>query len=200
MDTRSGSAGVHAGMRRWFRHGGSEARKRSPAAAPTLRIVRTGPSQRSRRGNGLSAHLPRKRLSARLPRVRSAPAITCTASIATTSPAAACGAAPIKKSVRTASASEAARKEIAMPNKISTVRESLYRCIDTTFCCEKCAYRGKSRCMRALMIDAFDAIGALNRGNDQLRTQLRQAAAGADRLSVFERIAQYFRRRRRHDK
>lgn len=48
-----------------------------------------------------------------------------------------------------------------MPNKISTVRESLYRCIDTTFCCEKCAYRGKSRCMRALMIDAFDAIGAL---------------------------------------
>lgn len=50
-----------------------------------------------------------------------------------------------------------------MPNKISTVRESLYRCIDTTFCCEKCAYRGKSRCMRALMIDAFDAIGALNR-------------------------------------
>ena len=87
-----------------------------------------------------------------------------------------------------------------MPNKISTVRESLYRCIDTTFCCEKCAYRGKSRCMRALMIDAFDAIGALNRGNDQLRTQLRQAAAGADRLSVFERIAQYFRRRRRHDK
>ena len=87
-----------------------------------------------------------------------------------------------------------------MPNKISTVRESLYRCIDNTFCCEKCAYRGKSRCMRALMIDAFDAIGALNRKNDQLRTQLRQAAAGADRLSVFERIAQYFRRRRRHDK
>lgn len=111
-----------------------------------------------------------------------------------------CGAAPIKKSVRTASASGTARKEIAMPNKISTVRESLYRCIDTTFCCEKCAYRGKSRCMRALMIDAFDAIGALNRKNDQLRTQLRQAAAGAYRLSVFERIAQYFRRRRRHDK
>lgn len=191
MGTRSGDASVHAGMRRWFRHGGSEARKRSPAAAPTLRIVRTGPSQRSRRGNGLSA---------RLSRVRSAPAITCTASIATTSPAAACGAAPIKKSVRTASASGTARKEIAMPNKISTVRESLYRCIDTTFCCEKCAYRGKSRCMRALMIDAFDAIGALNRKNDQLRTQLRQAAAGADRLSVFERIAQYFRRRRRHDK
>lgn len=191
MDTRSGSAGVHAGMRRWFRHGGSEARKRSPAAAPTLRIVRTGPSQRSRRGNGLSA---------RLPRVRSAPAITCTASIATTSPAAACGAARIENFARTASASGAARKEIAMPNKISTVRESLYRCIDTTFCCEKCAYRGKSRCMRALMIDAFDAIGALNRKNDQLRTQLRQAAAGADRLSVFERIAQYFRRRRRHDK
>lgn len=191
MDTRSGSAGVHAGMRRWFRHGGSEARKRSPAAAPTLRIVRTGPSQRSRRGNGLSA---------RLSRVRSAPAITCTASIATTSPAAACGAARIENFARTASASGAARKEIAMPNKISTVRESLYRCIDTTFCCEKCAYRGKSRCMRALMIDAFDAIGALNRKNDQLRTQLRQAAAGADRLSVFERIAQYFRRRRRHDK
>ncbi len=191
MDTRSGSAGVHAGMRRWFRHGGSEARKRSPAAAPTLRIVRTGPSQRSRRGNGLSA---------RLSRVRSAPAITCTASIATTSPAAACGAARIENFARTASASGAARKEIAMPNKISTVRESLYRCIDTTFCCEKCAYRGKSRCMRALMIDAFDAIGALNRKNDQLRTQLRQAAAGADRLSVFERIAQYFRRRRCHDK
>lgn len=191
MDTRSGSAGVHAGMRRWFQHGGSEARKRSPAAAPTLRIVRTGPSQRSRRENGLSAHLPR---------VRSAPAITCTASIATTSPAAACGAARIENFARTASASGAARKEIAMPNKISTVRESLYRCIDTTFCCEKCAYRGKSRCMRALMIDAFDAIGALNRKNDQLRTQLRQAAAGADRLSVFERIAQYFRRRRRHDK
>lgn len=87
-----------------------------------------------------------------------------------------------------------------MPSKISTVRESLYRCIDTTFCCEKCAYRGKSRCMRALMIDAFDAIGALNRENEKLRAQRQQAAAGADRLSVFERIAQYFRRRCRHDK
>ena len=191
MDTRSGAAGAHAGMRRWSRHGGSEARKRSPAAAPTSRSVRTGPSQRGRRGNGLRALLLR---------ARSAPAITCTASIATTSPAAACGAARIENFARTASASGAARKEIAMPNKISTVRESLYRCIDTTFCCEKCAYRGKSRCMRALMIDAFDAIGALNRKNDQLRTQLRQAAAGADRLSVFERIAQYFRRRRCHDK
>ena len=87
-----------------------------------------------------------------------------------------------------------------MPSKISTVRESLYRCIDTTFCCEKCAYRGQSRCMRALMIDAFDAIGALNRENEKLRAQRQQAAAGADRLSVFERIAQYFRRRCRHDK
>lgn len=87
-----------------------------------------------------------------------------------------------------------------MPDKIITVRESLYRCIDIKFCCEKCAYREKRRCMRSLMIDAFDAIRALNRENEKLRAQLRQAAAGADRLSVFERIAQYFRRRRRHDK
>lgn len=141
----------------------------------------------------------RPRLAARRCRP-SARAITYFVICETTSRAEACGAVQIDTAARTVKKSGAVRKENAMPNKISTVRESLYRCIDTTFCCEKCAYRGKSRCMRALMIDAFDAIGALNQKNDQLRTQLRQAAAGADRLSVFERIAQYFRRKRRHDK
>lgn len=181
---------VHAGRKESYSDKVSERMRLSPAAVRAAHHAESATSRSARRRSRLAAR--RCRPSAR--------AITYFVICAIIFHAVACGAVQIDAAARTVNVSGAARKENAMPNKISTVRESLYRCIDTTFCCEKCAYRGKSRCMRALMIDAFDAIGALNRKNDQLRTQLRQAAAGADRLSVFERIAQYFRRRRRHDK
>lgn len=66
--------------------------------------------------------------------------------------------------------------------------------------CDLCPVVSDQNCVNVMHKCAADLIERLTAENAEIRVQRQQAAAGADRLSVFERIAQYFRRRHSHDK